>query len=501
MKILPVESIREADKYTIQNEPIKSIDLMERAAKGCVEWIVKHLPLSSNFTIICGTGNNGGDGLAIARLLHQMSIKCSVYIIKTSNNQSEDFLVNLNRLTDFDFNIQFIKNETDIPILNSSSIIIDSIFGSGLSKSVTGIYAQVISIINNSNAFVISIDIPSGLPADCACFSKSEVVRANITLSFEMPKLAFMFPQNSQFVGEWNIIPIQLHSEFLDKVNSKNILITKNIIQSIYKVRSKFSHKGTFGHALIIAGSTGKYGAAILSAEACLRAGTGLLTVHTAQKGLPILQTAIPEAMVSIDETEDYIGNLPGIQEYDAIAIGPGIGTQKATQNQLKLLIQNSNQPLIFDADALNIISENKTWLSFIPPNSILTPHPGEFARLFGKVIDDFEKNKIQRDLSFKYKIFIILKGAHTAITTPNGECFFNSTGNPGMATAGSGDVLTGILLSLLSQGYTPKETAILGVYLHGLAGDFASEKFSQESMIARDIIRNLAPAFQAINK
>jgi NAD(P)H-hydrate epimerase len=240
-------------------------------------------------------------------------------------------------------------------------------------------------------------------------------------------------------------------------------------------------------------------GAAVLAAKACLRSGPGLVTAHIPRSGNTILQTAVPEAMLFLDADEDIFSGIPDLSGYSSIAIGPGIGQADATRRALKHLIQNSNLPLIFDADALNILGESKTWISFIPKGSIFTPHPKEFERLVGKSSDDFERNKIQREFSIKHGVYVVLKGAHTAITTPDGNCYFNTTGNPGMATGGSGDVLTGILAGIKAQGYSSLETCLLGVYIHGLAGDFAAEERGHEALIAGDIIQHLGNAFLSL--
>ena len=308
-------------------------------------------------------------------------------------------------------------------------------------------------------------------------------------------------PENDRFVGRWHVLDIGLHHDYLNSVEVNNFYITKNDIRGLILPRKKFSHKGTFGHGLLIAGSYGKTGAAILAAKAALRSGLGLLHVHIPKSSYEIMQTAIPEAMLSIDRYDNYFSEVPDLSLYNAIGIGPGIGKQHQSQMALKLLIQEFQHPIVFDADALNILSENKTWLSFLPPNSILTPHPKEFERLTEKWSNDFEKIEIQRNFAKKYNVIVVLKGAHTSICLPSGKCYFNSTGNPGMATAGSGDVLTGIITGILTQRYSPEKAAVLGVYLHGLAGDFAKKQNGENALIAGDIIDNIAAAFKKFEK
>ncbi len=499
MKILPVNLIREADAFTIHNEPITSISLMERAATQCFKWIKKRITGRTVVHVFAGPGNNGGDGLVIARLLHSKGYQVRVYIVKFTDKFSIDFQINLQRLNDLDDVALFeLTGNEPLPEITREDVVIDAIFGSGLSKPVTGFVGDVIRKINHAEAVVIAVDMPSGLFSDeCSVDKNGAIVEADYTLSFQFPKLAFLFPENEKFVGEWHILPIGLMNEFVDKADVKNFFVHRVDAAMIQKPRSKFAHKGNFGHALLIAGSFGKMGAAVLSSQAALRAGAGLVTAHIPLKGYAIIQTAAPEVMVSIDENDLVFSKLPEMGMFNAVAIGPGIGTDKVTQNALKLLIQNVSSPILLDADAINILAENKTWIPFLPQNSILTPHPKEFERLAGKSSNNFERNRLQVEFSVKNQVFIVLKGAHTCISTPKGNCWFNSTGNPGMATAGSGDVLTGIILGLLAQQYSPANACILGVYLHGLAGDLAAKRMSQEAMIAGDLISHLGKAFR----
>jgi len=501
MKILPVEKIREADAFTINNEPIKSIDLMERAASQCYQWIKKHLDKTHRFKVFCGPGNNGGDGLVIARLLAEKDYDVDVIVVRFTEKGSNDFDLNLKRLDGIDLvSLTEIREGDTLPEISADDIVIDAIFGSGLSRPVTGFVAEIIKQINQSGAITIAVDTPSGLSIDeNSSDKKGAIIEADYTLSFQFPKYAFLFPENDKYVGEWIILPIGLLEEFTDLVKVENFFVERWDAVQLLKPRSKFDHKGTFGHALLVAGSYGKMGAALMAAKAALRSGAGLVTAHVPQSGYTIIQTAVPECMVSIDENEKAFSKTPELGLYNAIAVGPGLGTDKASQNALKTLIQNINVPILFDADAINILGENKTWISFIAAGSIFTPHPKEFERLVGKSSNHFERNKMQREFSIKHRVYVVLKGAHTCISTPEGICFFNSTGNPGMASGGSGDVLTGIILGLLAQGYHPQEACVLGVYLHGMAGDIAATKKSQQAMIASDITESLGKAFKKL--
>ena len=503
MKLLTCSQIREADAYTIAHEPIKSVDLMERAATNCYKWLAKRIRKEQTFLIFCGLGNNGGDGLVLARLLAKNEFKVIVYIIRHSDNCSNDFKINEERLAKLK-NIEII-NITDASQLNTisftkPSVVIDAIFGSGLNKPISGLVKDIVELINKNKSVTVSIDIPSGLfGEDNSCNDYQAIVKADYTLTFQFPKLSFLFAENDEYIGDWQLINIDLHPNFIENVVTEFIFLQEADIKQKIIPRNKFSHKGIYGHALLIAGSYGKIGAAVLASRAVLKAGAGLLSTHIPKCGYNILQTAIPEAMLSIDSAEIFISDNIKIDSFQAIAIGPGIGIAEETAKSLKFLIQNAKIPLLFDADAINILADNKTWLSFIPKNSIFTPHPKEFERIAGKTSNSYERLQLQSAFALKYNSYVIVKGAFTAIACPDGEVYFNSTGNPGMATAGSGDVLTGMLLGLLSQGYSAKETCLIGVYLHGLAGDIAAQRECQESIIASDIINSISKAYKKI--
>lgn len=501
MKILPIEKIREADAYTIQNEPIADIDLMERAAGKLFEWCWKKYSPGSSFRIFCGTGNNGGDGLVLGRMLAKEGYKVRIHMVRYSEKMSESCRTNHERATRMkEVELWDIMPGDDLPSIGGDEIVVDAIFGSGLSKPVTGFPAEVIDHINHSGATVISVDAPSGFFCDVSnSGNNGAIIKARYTLTFQFPKHGFFFPENEKYTGEWEVLPIGLHPDFILEVEVKNFYLEEPDMLPLLRRRGKYDHKGNFGHGLLVAGGYGKTGAAVLAARAALRSGPGLVTVHVPSSSYPILQTTVPEAMLSIDENEKEFSAVPDLSPYTAIAAGPGLGTSANSARALKLLIQNAGGPVIFDADALNILSENKTWLSFLPKGSILTPHPKEFERLTEKAADNFERNALQREFAIKYGIYVVLKGAHTAIACPDGSCFFNSTGNPGMATGGSGDVLTGILLGLLTQGYTPRETCLLGVYIHGLAGDMALEVTGPEALIASDIVSHIGAAFKLL--
>lgn len=502
MKILSASQTRQADAYTVAHEGISSIELMERASRAFVRWFVPAFSADKHNDIIifAGTGNNGGDGLAIARLLEAEGYTVEIYIV-AGGTESEDFKANLGRLTTDNKNIKInrLTAGAAMPTVEVSALIIDAILGSGLSRPITeGLIFELINYINALPNLVVAVDIPTGLFTDQP--STGAVICAAYTCTFEYPKLSFLFPATYPYVGEFTIQPIGLSQEFIHQAQTTNRYITNNTVSRFFKVRDKFAHKGVFGHALLVVGSYGKMGAAILATKACLRAGVGLVTVHVPTCGYEIMQTSVPEAMVSLDEDQHIFTRVYDIHKYSTVALGCGLSTKNKTRNALCYVLKNLTMPVVLDADALNILGQSPDWLEFIPKDSILTPHPKEFERLFGTTTDDFERYDLQRRKAQELGVYVILKGANTCIATPQGDCFFNSTGNPGMGTAGSGDVLTGILCGLLAQHYTPLEACILGVYLHGLSGDIAAEAKSQEALTAGDIIDYLGEAFKYIH-
>ena len=500
MKILTPQQISALDAYTIANEPIKSIDLMERASNAFVNWFIQQFPDTERLPIriFCGPGNNGGDGLAIARLLYRKHYQVAIYICKIGNQPSPDFTKNLKRLPSRrSLTVFTLKEEDKLMALDANAIIIDAIFGSGLNRPVSGYWERLINHINQLPNRVVSVDIPSGLFAEK--HTEGTAIHADFTLSFEVAKRAFFFPENHLKVGKIFIQPIGLSQAFIQQTNTNNYLVTKGLVKSMVKKRQKFDHKGTFGHALLIVGSLGKMGAAVLATKACLRSGAGLVTTHAPKCGYTVLQISCPEAMANLDKADDYISEFPDYGTYKAVGIGCGLDQKKETQTAFLDSLAKATQPLVLDADALNILAANPEHLTNIPPNSILTPHPKEFERLFGKTTDDFARNEWQIEQAKALNCIILLKGANTCIATPSGECYFNTTGNPGMATGGSGDVLTGMITGLLAQGYSSEAATIMGVYLHGLAGDVAVKAIGEESLIAGDLITYLGEAFKQI--
>lgn len=504
MKVFSVSQIQKLDQYTIVNEPVSSIDLMERASHAFVEHFIKEINRTSRIIIFAGPGNNGGDALAIARLLSWLNYQVIIYLFNPQNRLSPDGELNKTKLIQ---SASVVLNEfhSELPMIkiNKGDILIDGLFGSGLNRPLTGLVLSLVHIINESEAKVYAIDIPSGLFGENneGNLPYNKIVKATKTFTFQSPKLAFFMPDTSAYVGEWKVLDIQLHADALREFPSEYYLTEKEDIKSLIHKRGRFAYKNKYGHALIIAGSEGKMGAAILSSMAALRAGAGLVSSHIPARGESILQTAFPEGLVNLDSNSDVISDFLDLtlNNYASIGLGPGIGTRPETVNTIVSLFEYAFLPMVVDADALNIISENKHLKDFINHNMILTPHVGEFNRLAGDSKSDYSRLEKARDYASETKAIIVLKGAYTAVCLPDRTVHFNPTGNPGMATAGSGDVLTGIITGLLAQSYSLEEAAKIGVYIHGLAGDIAARKKSEYSLIARDIIDNLGEAYKEL--
>jgi len=492
MKILTVEQTRTLDQYTIEHEPIAPINLMERASQAFIDWYTTHFDKSRPVRIFCGLGNNGGDGMAIARLLIQLEYNVHVYVVRYAPRESEDFLINHKRLKLIS-TVHYLESEREIPVIRQNEVVIDAILGSGLSRTTEGLVQAVIKAINYSPATVVSVDIASGLFPDSANGPNATIIEPDYTITFQLPKLAFMLPNNSRYVGEWRCIDIGLSRPFIERAQTTYFYTTEKEAQHLLRQRDRYSNKGTFGHALLLAGSYGKVGAAVLASRACLRSGVGLLTVQVPQCGYDIIQTTVPEAMCSPDAHPRLLTGRTELEatpldHYSAIGLGPGIGKAPETLAMLCQLLPQIKKPMVVDADALNLLGENRELIEQLPKNSILTPHPKEFERLTRRWTSDYDKLGILRDFAQRNRLVVVLKGAHTAIATPDGTTHFNSTGNPGMSTGGTGDVLTGVLTALLAQGYDPVEAAVLGVYEHGRAGDRAAEQRGQIGLTALDV-------------
>ena len=500
MKILHAEQIKQVDLYTIQHKPISSIDLMEQAASACSQWLIEHFPNHPRllFNFICGYGNNGGDGLAVARQLYRQGYRINVFLL-SGGDYSADCLINLQRLHELDIPLYHLQTSADFNLLQEcDGIVIDALFGSGLNRTLQGFAAELVNCLNGLRLPIISIDLPSGLFCqDNTDNDPKVIICADYTLCLQIPKLALLLPDNRMFSGKTVILPIGLLPEAIALQPTEQFYTTAEEIALLYRPRRKFSHKGNFGHALIIAGSYGKIGAAILATQGCLRAGAGLVSVESPKCGYSILQTAVPEAMAVMNYGENVLSGCSlDYRHYSAIGIGSGIGQDPLTKYYLQQLLHRIDRPMVLDADALNLLSRDLPLQELIPINSILTPHPKEWSRWIGDWKNDTQKLRLTCTFAVERQLYVVLKGAYTAIFCPDGTIHFNSTGNPGMASGGCGDVLTGMITALLAQGYSPKQSAIFAVYLHGKAGDLAAEALSQEGMIAGYLLHYLPLAF-----
>ncbi len=499
-KIFLSEQIKALDAETINSKPIPSIYLMEQAALAFVRWFEQHYMPAQTIIICCGPGNNGGDGLAIARRLYQKKYPVLVVVISNSNFYSTDFSINLKRLPR-GIPVSFYSESKSIdPDLLSKSIVIDAIFGTGLKRPFTGIFQEIVQQVNRDAKHVIAVDIPSGLSCDNQNFNHP-IIKANYSVSFQYPKLSFFYPENEAYVGQWVCVNIGIDAQLIQKEATPYYYLNHSFIKGILNTRSKFAHKGNFGRCYVIGGSYGKIGAVMLAAKSCLRTGAGLVSVLAPRCGYEVIQTALPEAMVLTGDDHHKLqdATILDIKNDEVLGIGPGMGTHASTKSFLQNCLEKLNRPAVFDADAINILARHQELLELIPPFSILTPHLKEFERLVGHCSNHWERIQKLRSIAQQLNIIVVLKGAHTAIADTAGHVYFNTTGNPGMATAGSGDVLTGILTSLLGQGYTPLQVAQIGVFIHGLAGDMASCETGQEGLIASDIVQKIGSAFNQI--
>ena len=502
MKIFTSAQIHELDKYTIDHEPIKSIDLMERAALRLTDSIVSIWDKNMKVVVFAGPGNNGGDALAVARMLAVRGYNVSTWLFNTAGRLSDDCKMNRERLKDVKQVASFVMvtEEFDPPTLDEQTLVVDGLFGSGLNKPLTGGFASLVKYVNASPAKVVSIDIPSGLMTESNEYNvRTNIMRADVTLTLQQPKLSFLFPENQQFIGRVEVLDIGISQEGMDKTDAHFYILEKGDVTPCIKRRDPFAHKGTMGHALLVAGCRGMAGAAMLAAKACLRAGAGKVTVHTPACNTLPLQIGVPEVVLDVDSDTNMVSEAVDTECFKAMGIGPGLGNNENTAIAVIGQMRRAQCPIVVDADALNILAAHKAWLQQIPQGAILTPHIGEFDRLEGASTDSYERLSKAMLLAERQQAYIVLKGHNTAIVTPGGRVLFCPTGNPGMATAGSGDVLTGIITALLARGYTQGESCAIGTYLHGLAGDIAARELGEESLIASDIINSLPKAFKEL--
>ncbi len=501
MKIFSADQIKTWDRYTIEHEPVTSIDLMERAARAFVNQLL-HIYPEQPFLVFCGSGNNGGDGLAIARLLKQQHVAVEVWLFQ-DKNLSADTQINYDRLIQSGFPVKRITKdqpvaETEWLRINAEQLVfVDALFGTGLNREATGEFADYIHRINAAQKKVVAVDIPSGLFADLSSKEGQTIIRATETITFQIPKRSFFYQRNHRYLGNWYAMDIELSPVFVNQTATDIHFTEWATIKEIYKPRSSFAHKGNFGKGLLIAGSYGMMGAAVMAARACLHSGIGLLKVYTPSCGLTIFQTSIPEAMVLTDPSEKEFSELPDTSSYQAIGLGPGWHESEQASKFLKEILKASKMPLVIDAGALNVLSRDNSLLKDIPAGSILTPHKKEFDRLAERELSQQEQEAQAITWAKQYTINFVLKGKYSAVVLSNGTIHYNSTGNAGMAKGGSGDCLTGILLALLAQGYSSEHAAIMGTFLHGYAGDEAAKQHSQEAMLPSDLIDHIGDFFK----
>jgi len=501
MKIFSREQLAQIDRRTREEEPIAEIDLMERASIALTNWLVTNYAFSTRIAVIAGPGNNGGDALAVARLLSGRNFPITVYLPELGRQRSEAAQINLDRLMEIsDIRVIELLEDSVLPDLSNFDLLVDGLYGSGLNRALEGFVATIINWMNHSGVKIVSIDLPSGLLCDENLYNSGAIVHATYTLTLEFPKLSLFFRENERYFGVWKLVKFGLSQKAINETPSNHFFLVEENASAILKKRTLFSHKGSYGHGMLIAGSKGKLGAAHLSSRGALRAGIGLLTVHSPDSAGVLLQISLPEAMSSFDKGTDFVTELPAIGKYSAVAAGPGLGTHDKTADVICQLIDQAGVPLVLDADALNLLAANPVWLKKLPAETILTPHPVEFDRLAGLVLQSEEERLVMaQQFAISYGVILVLKGAFTRVIFSDGTIYFNSTGNPGMATAGSGDVLTGILLGLLCQGYSPREAALLGVFLHGRSADLRVSSTSEESLIASEIADYLGDAFASI--
>jgi NAD(P)H-hydrate epimerase len=493
MKIFSAAQIKACDAYTIHATGITTADLIERAASRCAEWIMQHLAKETLFIILCGPGNNGKDGLVLSRFLHHQGYGVKTFILQTSEDEQESAALKRSYP-----HAEVLLRDTYITDIPENIIIIDAILGIGLSRPVDGWISNLIQHLNELPNRKIAIDIPSGMPADTIPDNNAIILKANDTLSFQFYKRSFLHPETGKYAGNIHILDINLHHTFINSTHSSYQIIDEELIKNIYRPRKNFSHKGTYGTALLVGGSYGLIGAITLAAKAASRAGAGRVRTLLPECGYAIIQTAVPEAMCTT-RGEKHVDRIEGWQEADAIGIGPGMGIKDNTRRAIADFLDECKKPVLMDADALNVLGKYPELLKKLPAGSILTPHPKEFERLFNATGNSMQRLEHARTQAMKYNIYIVLKDRYTAIVTPEGECWYNTAGNAGLATGGSGDVLAGIITGLMAQTYDSFEAALLGVYLHALAGEIASEKHSQEAVIPGDILDSIGQAYQKV--
>ena len=501
MKVLSAAQMRLLERLSIESDNVTSLDLMERAARAITDAICRRWESSHRFVVFAGPGNNGGDALAVSRMMVTAGYNVEVFLFNVKNALSPDCETNRKRLmamaedkkTGGRLVFHEIQRGFDFPELRQTDIILDGLFGTGLSRPLDGGFASLVKAVNAAGNAVVAIDIPSGLMSEENSYNDTaRIIRATLTLAIHRPKPSHLMPENEPFVGELAVLPIGLSEEKEAQITSTFNISEREQMAALVHSRPRYAHKGMMGHALLMAGSKGMAGAAIMAAKACLRGGVGKVTVCTSAVNVLPLQVSVPEAIVQIS---GGIIDEQSLATYQAIGMGPGMGTEDMGSVMLRVM-RSVQSPLVLDADALTLIGQHREWLERVPAGTVLTPHVGELERIIGHHKDGWVRLQHACELARTYGLNVLVKGHYSAVIKANGEVWFNPTGNPGMATAGSGDVLTGLVTALLAQGYETSDALRLAVWVHGRAGDIAVERVGcEEALIATDIIDAIGDA------
>lgn len=501
MKIFSSEALKQLRTTTCERQNISTIDLIEREGSVVSSEIISRFLPSQRIVVMAGPDNNGAVALAAARMLFEQGYKKVEIFLFSIGKLSHDCDEERKKLLPIDgLDFTEVTKEFVPPYLGESDVLLDGLFGIELSEPMRGGFVAVARYINESGAFVISIDIPSGLLGEWnQHVMKRDVIHANVTLTFQLPRLSFFFPENAEILGDWKLMDIDLDIAKIKDMESDYRLMEARNVRPLIKPRPPYTSKRDYGSALFFAGSTGMVGAAVMTSRSSLRSGAGLATVHGPRAALNIVQTAAPEVMFEPDRNEHVITEMPLHYTHQAVCAGPGIGTHDRTVDALEGLLKQSPSNLVLDADALNCIAKRPALLSMLPPRTIITPHVGEFDRLFGNHDNSEMRLQTALEMARQYNLVIVLKGHHTMVVGATGRVSINSTGNPGMATAGAGDVLAGVITAFLAQGYSPDLAAKIGVYIHGLAGDMAAEDLGEFGVMASDIANRVGRAIKRV--
>lgn len=476
-----------------------SLDLCEQLANAFCAQFQRDFKGAHRVIVFAGPGANGAVALAIGRILSAFGHNVESVVLNPTGLLTDDCLINFRRMVDAGLAAREVTTSFNPPVIGARDIVIDGICGIDLAVPFEGDLAQVSRYINTKARVILAVDIPSGLMAeDNASNHLDNVIRATYTYTFHGPKLSFLLADTAQYVGEWKVVDIGLESSLPQGASGvRSFVFTASDFEGAIPPRKRHTHKYNYGKVALIAGSQGMMGAALLAGRSCMRSGVGHLTLHVPKGAEMMVHVALPEALVQSDKSAQYFTMFENAASYDAIAVGPGLGRQFDSAAALDGLLALYRKPLLIDADAIHILAANNDLLAKLPEDTIITPHAGELDALVGASSSDYERLMKAKELAIKYKIIIVLKGAYTATCSKNGNVVFNASGNPGMATAGTGDVLTGCMLALLGRGFRPLHAALFANYICGYAGDLYSQEYSQESLMASDVVANIPRVFK----